>query len=515
MSSPDGSPAARSVPTWLYLAALAVLTVISRLPQLLSRNLLLEGDECILGLMGMHLAQGREFPIFFYGQKYGLSIVEAPTAALSFTVFGAGAVPLKIAILAIWIAGVAFYFLAFARVVGTARSFWITLLLVLMPAWAATSMKAWSGYVTAFSATGATLYVMTGGDSTAVRWVIAGAMTGIIYFAHPLWLPSLFPIVLHFLWLNRTRINCIASYVSGILGVMLVVFTTRTHWTAGAAETWTGPPIGDRHPLLEVPRLLKQTYLDLTGSYYFGTVVHAGRFTTATAYIWLGIIAVAALLQVYRLLARKYLLWSHLLFASVCSTAMANLVLLEWRDPRYLLALNVPLVYLAGVEFFALIDGYRVPARRWVTAMIVVLTVHAVSISEFANYNYMWWTNSHESPSETKTLRKVIGYMRSRGVTHAFAMNALLQWPITFYSDETVIARWKADVDRYPPYIRKVDRALARGEKVAIVGYVGFTYGLERLVSNPDAIINVDGKYFVYIGPDEDLLRRAGFAFPG
>jgi len=74
------SAAARSVPTWLLLTTLAIVTFASRLPQLLSRNLLLEGDECILGLMGMHVAQGREFPIFFYGQKYGLSIVEAPGA---------------------------------------------------------------------------------------------------------------------------------------------------------------------------------------------------------------------------------------------------------------------------------------------------------------------------------------------------------------------------------------------------------------------------------------------------
>src|SRR6476620_10679616 len=118
MSSAARSAAAGSAPTWLYLVALAIVTVISRLPQLLTRNLLLEGDECILGLMGMHLAQGREFPIFFYGQKYGLSIVEAPAAALSFTLFGTGAVPLKIAILSVWIAGLAFYFLAFARVVG-------------------------------------------------------------------------------------------------------------------------------------------------------------------------------------------------------------------------------------------------------------------------------------------------------------------------------------------------------------------------------------------------------------
>lgn len=156
MSSPTGSTADRVIPTRVYLAALAIATLVSRLPQLLSPNLLLEGDECILGLMGMHVAHGRDFPLFFYGQKYGLSIVEAPSAALSFLIFGAGVVPLKIAMLAIWFAGIAFYFLAFARVLGTARSFWTTLVLVLMPAWAATSMKAWSGYITAFSVTAVT-----------------------------------------------------------------------------------------------------------------------------------------------------------------------------------------------------------------------------------------------------------------------------------------------------------------------------------------------------------------------
>src|SRR3954468_8719621 len=135
-------------------AALAAIAVAARLPQLLSPNLLAEGDECLVGLMGMHVAHGHDFPLFFYGQKYGLAIVEASAAALSFALFGASAVTLKAAILVIWIAGAAFYFHAFARVLGTARSFWVTLLLVLMPAWAVTSMKAWSGYATAFAVTG-------------------------------------------------------------------------------------------------------------------------------------------------------------------------------------------------------------------------------------------------------------------------------------------------------------------------------------------------------------------------
>jgi len=507
------SAAARSVPTWLLLTTLAIVTFASRLPQLLSRNLLLEGDECILGLMGMHVAQGREFPIFFYGQKYGLSIVEAPAAALSFILFGAGAVPLKIAILVIWTAGVAFYFLAFARVIGTARSFWITLVLVLMPAWAATAMKAWSGYVTAFSATGATLYLMTGKNATGISWLIAGGLTGIIYLAHPLWLPGVLPIVLYFLWSNRGRIGRIASYVAGILCVTVLVIAARTQWSAGANETWFGPPIGNHHPLVSLPGVFNQTYLNLTGSYYFGTVVHAGRFTTVSAWMWLGILGATTLLQAYRVLARKPLVWSHLLFASVSSTLLANWVLLEWRDPRYVLALNAPLVFMAGVEFFDWTDRYRLAPRRWMAAIALVLALQAVSMYEFANYTYMWWTNSRHSPSETRTLQKVIDQLRSRGVTHAFAMNALLQWTMTFYSRETVIARWKGDRDRYPPYIAKIDRALDRGDTVAIVGYAGYTYGLERMVVNPDAIVNIDGKYFVYVGAGKDLLRRAGFEF--
>jgi hypothetical protein len=166
-----------------------------------------------------------------------------------------------------------------------------------------------------------------------------------------------------------------------------------------------------------------------------------------------------------------------------------------------------------SAELIDLTDRYRVPMQRWVVAIVLVLALEAVSMNEFARYTYMWWTNSRNSPSEARTMEKVIGHMRSRGVTRAFAMNPLLQWPIMFYSGETVIVRWTDSVDRYPAYISEVDRALDDGETVAIVGYVGYTYGLERMVRNPEAIINIDGKYFVYVGADQDLLRKAGFRF--
>jgi hypothetical protein len=461
--------------------------------------------------MGMHVAQGRDFPMFFYGQKYGLAIVEAPVAAVSFLIAGAGPVALKAAILAVWIAGIVFYFLAFARVLGTARGFWVTLLLVLMPAWAAASMKAWSGYVTAFSATAVVLYlILRNDDRKGVSWLAAGGVTGIIYFSHPLWLPGLLPIVLYFLVASRT-VSCWLAYASGLLGVASLITVLKVFWLAGAVQTWIGPTAGNPHLLASLPRVLNQLHVNFTGSYYFGTPVHTGPVTDIVAYAWLAVLGAATGLQILRVIARKHLLWSHLLFLSAIATILANWILLDWRDARYVLAVNAPLVLLAGVELFDLADRYRVPFRRVVAAICTALAIQAVSMNEFARYTYMWWTNSRNTPSEARTLQKVVDQLRSRGVTHAFAMNALLQWTITFYSRETVIARWKADVDRYPAYGREVDRALDAGEPVAIVGYAGYTYGLEQKVSDPQRIIEIDGKYFVYFGVDRDLLWETGF----
>jgi hypothetical protein len=136
-----------------------------------------------------------------------------------------------------------------------------------------------------------------------------------------------------------------------------------------------------------------------------------------------------------------------------------------------------------------------------------------MSMGELAHFSYMWWSNPGGSPSEAETLERVIDTMRSQGAPCAFSMNAMLQWQIMLYSREPVIARWTASVDRYPPYVREVDRALASGERVAVVGYVGFTGGLENLVSNRQAITNIDRKYFVYVGTDRPLLDKARFRF--
>ena len=141
-------------------AALAGLSFASRLPQLRSPNLLLDGDECVLGLMAKHLLDRGEVPIFFWGQHYGFSTVETLAGAAFFGAFGVGAVQLKLAMLTLWTLGVLFLFSALAAIVTVRQAFWIACVFLFAPAWAVWSMKARGGYLTSFTASAALLWLV-------------------------------------------------------------------------------------------------------------------------------------------------------------------------------------------------------------------------------------------------------------------------------------------------------------------------------------------------------------------
>ncbi|HEX7136567.1 MAG TPA: hypothetical protein VF219_01900, partial [Vicinamibacterales bacterium] len=194
-SSARSHAAAGTLRTSIYVLALVALCIASRIPQLRSPNLLVDGDESVLGLMAKHVAEGKEFPIFFYGQHYAFSPVETVAAAASFLAAGVGAVPLKAAGLALWTLGVVFLFLAGARQLGPSRSFWIAALLVLNPAWAVWSLRNGGGYLTSFAGTAILMWLLAQAPErdSWIRWVVAGALTALIYLAQPLWLPGVLP----------------------------------------------------------------------------------------------------------------------------------------------------------------------------------------------------------------------------------------------------------------------------------------------------------------------------------
>ena len=68
--------------------------------------MLLTGDECVVALMGNHLLQGTLASGYFYGQHYGLSILEASCCALGLLAGGWHTAPIKISILLLFVPAV-------------------------------------------------------------------------------------------------------------------------------------------------------------------------------------------------------------------------------------------------------------------------------------------------------------------------------------------------------------------------------------------------------------------------
>lgn len=493
---------------WRGTAALTVVAVVSRLPQLTSPHLLLDGDEAILGLMAKHIAEGREVPLFFYGQTYGLSAIEAAVGAIAFRMAGVGDIPLKLAMLAIWVVGVIGLYVAMARLLGPRRAFWGTVLFVLLPAWSIWSMKARGGYLTAFAATAwlwcALLAVRD--RPRRLTWSLAGGLTAVIFLAQRLWLPGVVPVVAWLLWRQR-RLHAGLAYLAGIgvvlAGIMAIYGMSLSQLFGGPQPRNVDAP--------GAPGFLERVYTSLTGSYYMGVAIEPGPITVATTWIWSGLLVALLLLQIHRFATGRFHAVSHVLAASVVATLAATWLFVNAPEPRFLLPLAALLVPWVAVESIDLADRWHVP--DWIRAVAVgsLIVLGALAHVEAGRFAYLW-NRSDDGVREKDRLMRVIMYLRAHGIRHVFATNGLLQWQLMFYSGEGLVARYMTDRDRYPPYVAEVDRALAAGEPVALVGYATPVREIVRTAPDGTAIA-VDDRYFVALGSDKDRLNGLGFRF--
>jgi hypothetical protein len=382
-------------------------------------------------------------------------------------------------------------------------------------------MRMGGGYLTAFAASSLLVWLILGARDreTMWRWVAAGALTAVICLAQPLWLPGLLPIV-GVVLVSRGRLTWALAYLSVAAALVLVI----KFGTAAPDLPWNGPTIGNPALVASLPDVARQIYVTLTGSHYlYWAIEPPGPATIAIAVIWCVAIAATVLLQAYRLSARRYSSLSAVLFVSVAATLGAEWLLLAVRDARYLLPLTGLLIPLAAVELIDLADRRMVPKQAVFAITAVMVVLGAASASEFAAFNFLW-TNPPQRWSEAKRLRQVFNYLQVKDVRRVFSKNGMLDTQLSFYSNEQVLSR-SDPLGKYPPYVKEVDRALASGETVAVVGYTDqsgapgcfdvpiCTGGIDHLVPNPESIFVIDDKYFVYVGADRDLLTRLGFRF--
>ena len=496
-----------------YLMFGLLLIAISRLPQLTSPILNLDGDEAIVALMAKHVSEGQSLPVFFQGQCYGLSLFEVATGSLFFHHFGTSAITLKTAMLLLWGLGWIFFVLAINTFTDLRSTFVAGCLLILCPAWSAWSMMARGGYVTAFLLTNLCLWIFAclyqEKPPKIGLYAILGICLGFLFLAQPIAFLSFSPFVvvlIHRHW----RVSTVLVLTSSIIATIALIFWA----TAGELSCYWSPNVFYNSDIVQGLRLLpERVWVFLSGIYFFSEhEINRGSFTILSAWLWcfLVILLFVRTLQV-SIKNKPY----EVTFACFISIVLVMTFTLAIGSFGYRYLLPLPCVLL--VFFFVESARLRPFSPHRKIAIVVFISVMivsgAISLIEAGNYSRSWEItyDSANVEAEDELMRDLL----TNEIKYVYCLHPMFQWNIIWGSREKIIARWFHPTDRYPEYPRTVDRALFAGKKVAIVGMIYQLEQAERIITRqwprgvPYKI--VAERYFWISGPSAQLLTSLGF----
>lgn len=474
---------------------LILLAITSRLPQLLSDNLYFDGDECIVGLMAKHFIEGKETPLFFYGQNYGFSFIEVLAIGLFYVVFGVSIISIKLAMLSLWTLGILFFYFALKNM-DTKNRDWIPLLItivfILSPSFVLWSMKARGGYLTAFFLTSLVLYLNTikKWDLSLMAPFFSGLILTIIYQSQPLWLAGLIPIIIYVLIEKRNKKN-VLMHLTGILAGIFLFFLLKLN----ISNFWSPDVLSwsnfNWKTLFSIPN---QIYTNMAGSYYYTRYIEPHFLSQLLGFVFTVLVVVLLTIGIVFLLKKKPI--NKLFFVGCFSIiiTLSYLMLMEGKDFRYLLPLTGYTLFTAYV-LLANINNQKIISYF----LITLIFMGAYSVFSFKNYNYT------DNPAKASLVKE----LKSRNIDFVFSEGGLLQWEVMFHTKEKIIARYKNNVDRYPKYIKQVDEALNNPKsKIALIGYYD-----EGLISSSAQFIPINQTFFIYENPSKEMLRERGFKF--
>lgn len=481
-----------------WLAALAGLWVL-RFPYLFSPRFILEGDEAVVGLMARHMARGAEFPVFFWGQTYGLALFETVPAALAFKVFGDQPLVLLQAVLAVFLVGLLPWATALRNLSGSVA--WarvLTLLLATLPAWIVWSLKARGIYVGGFALSGLALALLTRPEPSRRSWIGAGVLIGVLYHVQPLWLVAVLP----FLMLRPLDRDEVRRVVPPALGGCAVALLVPALLALGAHDYWRPEIVGgfDLERLGPVPERLVEAFAGVVRPHFPGPMANGvGRGAAVAFFVVLGGLALLYL----KTRARAALVTAIAMTGSVFVAPF-----LSQLPARYLLPSTVLLVVGIATWIGVREVPWKGVHRVTTVGLLVLLVAGAVRIG------YARTRGLAPQDYAEADLHTLLDHLRSAGVEGVYSVSGNIPWQILFYGDETIAARTYSATDRYPPYPRAVDSLQLSGGRTALVGPVDAAAAAGLLARRASAT-RVGRRYFVLLDPETALLLQLGFEIRG
>ncbi len=482
----------------------------ARIRYLASPGRILDGDEAILGLMAKHLGELSDVSVFFWGQSYGFSLLETLPAALAFRVFGVGPMVLSLTMFSLFLGGIWLYEGGFRNLAGSpAWSRTLAVGLGLLPVWIIWSFKARGGYLTAFLLGGLLLRLLTSDRFGISKAAVVGGAAALLFFAQPLWLAGFLPLLalpfIPALGSKGVGAKGKEGFVMALAALAVAAPLALLSWASRAY--WVPEVVGPFSPARGA--LIPETlYRMFTGSF------HVGESWTPTAVVtWVAFLATAGWLMALLTLGTGAVLRrkgpASLVLTGALLGSVAGAGVLRELEPRYFLQASVLLPAALALWIGTARRRFSGLPRflSWVGLLALAATAPMVSAAP-----------PPFLPSDTHQeaeLRTLIRELEERQVAGVYSMDALLQWQLLFYGNESFPVRFASPVDRRPEYPREVDAALAAGRPVALVGTLRQA---EPILGTElgRALEPVGRGYFLMAGVSRPFLESLGFTFlPG
>ena len=462
------------------------MCIVSRVPELLSSKLILDGDECVVAIMAKHIMAGHAFSAFFYGQAYGFSLIECLFIIPFYFIFGITTLSVKLGMLTLWTTGVLFLYQSFLLINKSHK--WLPLLFILIfiwsPAWAVWSMKARGGYLTAFTLTSIVLCLLFREKKTYMSTFLMGILVVLIYQSKSIWIPGLVPFLAFYLVKNKKH------FLALLLPILLLSIAA---WFYKKGMLEFGVYEVDYSPQNLWPRICRIPaflYCSLHGNYYLSAVLKPKVFCALQALAFAVLTFALPLIAVYNVLTRKK---ETLLFnLSACSIVFSLILTIgaEVIKGRFLLPIT-------GYVLFSLLlwlNTIAIPKEVLYRTASNYIAMGIVSLMTFYNFSFL--------PVKEKPLKNALAYLENKGVRYTYCTDNMFTWQVIFYSNEQILCHERRLPGRFPKYAWLVDSAYYTGASTAYIAQPGFPSEINFPHSE------TVGDCYIVIDPPKDIISK-------
>lgn len=461
----------------------------SRIPMLTSPYMLLDGDECVVGLMAKHLYAGKAFPLYFYGQRYGLSIIEELCIVPFYAVFGVTALSVKLAMLSLWSVGVVFIYKTLQQLNTKNKDAPVLLiaLLIVCPAWTEWSMKARGGYVTAFTLSAIVSWMLCKKKELSLgQYILIGVLLVLVYESMLLWVPAIVLLFVYRLSKEYKNIKWLVTPVIFLAGYFVFAYYKRSLYQYHEPDKIL--PISEwGHNISRIPEFL---YTSLHGYHYFFNSLQPGFFQQAFAISFLMLVVLGIVTGIILIVRSKQIDWILVVFTLPVIGSILITIITPDTNYRFLLPVTVSVLLLIQV----IINRISTTNKLMPVAGVMIILGMA-SLITFRDYKF---TIIREKP-----LLQFVEYLEKRDIKYTFSCHVYLPWQVLFYSNEKVLSRDVSKWGRVPEYHKQINAALRSGKKTAFIGLSNDYYGMD--IKSP---VYIDSMFVQEDLPESELTKN-------